>query len=459
MKQTLLFLAIAASVFSAQAGIISSGSERKAMPVPEVQGGWLGDPTSGLQIDKVLGQSVMTAPRPGPKLAQLTPLGKSDPLPETATEGLSFSNATLAEALSIALDPIGIGWVIQADTAMRQGGEVKASLAGLSGNLSDVITAISDAYGVHWQYSKGRVTFSRTQSFAVLLPPAPGIATAVLPSVKGLGAQDAVFDPSMHALVFTATPEVSRKVEQFVQQLIKEQRLVFYEIYAFQVDLGDDKQLGIAWDKLNWSDGTTTVDLGKVVAGVGAVSKIQFSTAKLGADILLSFLKEQGDVKVLSKPVGSVLSGQTQTFRHGESFSTLSKLLQTKDAQGNTSPTVEESIVKTGFEMKFKPHVRENTVFMDVELFLNDLVSLNETKVGDSIQLNLPHTKENTVKTTLTAESGQAVILGGVVTERDDIKRSKFLFFNLSEKKTKKRSELVFYIKPTVAEWSDPPSQ
>lgn len=448
---------------SAHAGFITSKDERKAAAVVETYPSYL---SPSLRMDDILGQRGGVA-KVGVRVVDAAgQVVESDRLPAKRITGFSLFGATLSQALSAALDPVNVGWVIQPHLSSTGGAAgsataktaAQADLANINGDLATVMDTIAEAYNVGWHYKDGRVVVSWQQVYELLVPPVKGIEGAVVNTVTQYGGTNVVHDATLGSVVFRASPRVAEQVRSRMGALIKEQRQIVYEVYAFQVDLNDNAQLGISWDKLNLNTGNWAVGVARPAGVVGDIAtRFAFQSASLSLNVVLSHLKTQGDVKVLTKAVTHIASGGSTQVRSGGSERVIRTLTQTRASDGHlNAPTAEQEEIKIGLTVDLAGRVRDGTVYTDITIQLLDLLGVRETKVGDSV-FQQPRTANREIKSNLRLVDGQAAILGGVVSERQEVQRTKWLFFNTGEKKTTVRSELVFYVKATVVDFEGNP--
>ncbi|MFD2274165.1 hypothetical protein ACFS07_32680 [Undibacterium arcticum] len=118
----------------------------------------------------------------------------------------------------------------------------------------------------------------------------------------------------------------------------------------FQVDLKDNSDTGIQWNKLGWSGTPGALNGVSNVSGAGngatgtsntvadvignAITATKsslgmglvLSSARFSIDSLINFLQTQGSVKAISRPRLAVISGTKGTLRVGQVTTFISKV-------------------------------------------------------------------------------------------------------------------------------------
>ena len=289
-----------------------------------------------------------------------------------------------------------------------------------------------------------------------------------------------ITNPQTGVAIVTAMPKELAAVRAFLDKArLSVKRQVIIEAKILEIQLSDSYQTGVNWNEINGQlllgNNTSTFDAGvtinEVSEGVGEV----FSSLVRISDIsrLLSLLETQGDLQVLSSPRVSTVNnqkavirvGSDQFFVTGISSSTISNASST-----TSSPDIELSSFFSGISLDVTPQISdEGGVILHIHPVVSTVTEEQKNIIVGNETFSLPlalrdiRESDSIVK----AESGQVIVLGGLMQERinntsgkrpglGDVPVVSTLFNNRAD--TRLKSELVILLKPIVIEqdsWID----
>ena len=185
--------------------------------------------------------------------------------------------------------------------------------------------------------------------------------------------------------------------------------------------------------------------------GVGDINGINLGYVN-GVDTVLARLQESNQlVNVLSNPYLVVRDGVTANINVGNEIPTVSST--TSDPLLSDKQTTNIDYKQTGLEFSVLPTINgQGLVVMQIQQNIS-----NEAK--GSLVAGATSIFKRTLGTEVIAQSGQTVLLGGLISENDDTTDTKVPFFadipligNLFKSKVKKKvkTELVLLITPRV---------
>ncbi|MDP2243990.1 type II secretion system secretin GspD [Pseudomonas sp.] len=277
-------------------------------------------------------------------------------------------------------------------------------------------------------------------------------------------------DESLNALVLLADPDMVATLEDIVRQLDVPRAQVMVEAAIVEVSGDISDALGVQWavDARGSTGGLGGVNFGNTGLSVGAVlNAIQEDTLPatlpdgaiigLGSSsfgVLITALSANTKSNLLSTPSlltldhqkAEILVGQNVPFQTG-SFTT--------SASGADNPftTIERQDI--GVTLKVTPHINEGaSLRLEIE---QEISSIAPTTQGvNAVDLI---TNKRSIKSTILAEDGQVIVLGGLiqddVTQTDskvpllgDIPLLGRLF--RSTKDTRIKRNLMVFLRPTV---------
>jgi len=278
-------------------------------------------------------------------------------------------------------------------------------------------------------------------------------------------------NPQAGLVVVKALPNELNSVREFLERSeLSVKRQVILETKILEVKLSDSFQAGINWSQItgqvvlaNNIDTFSGSDIVNINETVGEV----FSSIIKVDDIsqVLDLLETQGSVQVLSSPRVSTVNNQKAVIRVGsdEFFVTGLSTDTVSNASSTTStPDIELSSFFSGIALDVTPQIADNN---EVILHIHPVVSsvtdqVKNLTVGDSqfsLPLALREIRES--DSIVRAQSGQVVVLGGLMQERSSNEKGKrpwigdipivnSLFKTRAEGTTK--TELVILMRPVV---------
>jgi general secretion pathway protein D len=291
--------------------------------------------------------------------------------------------------------------------------------------------------------------------------------------VQGGRQQDILIraDESLNALVMLAEPEVIGTLESIVRQLDVPRAQVMVEAAIVEVSGDITDALGVQWavDARGSTGGAGGVSFGNTGISIGSVlnaiaddeipsdlpdgAVIGVGTRSFGA--LITALSANSKSNLLSTPSlltldnqeAEILVGQNVPFQTGT---------YTTDASGANNPftTIEREDI--GVTLKVVPHINEGaTLRLEIEQEISSIAP-SASLSAQAVDLV---TNKRSIKSTILAEDGQVIVLGGLI--QDDVTRTDskvpllgdipFLgaLFRSTQESHVKRNLMVF-LRPTV---------
>lgn len=319
------------------------------------------------------------------------------------------------------------------------------------------------------------------QADAAGRPTAAGPAQAA-PGGGGFdGRTRIIADKDTNALVITGSPKAMRAVKNVIAQLDIKRSQVLVEAVIAEVSASTSSKLGIDWAVFNDNriaaagilDPSTLTAIGGALSGSAAGRASALGavgtglTAIGGADnrpggtsfaVLLKALQGDGDTNVLSTPSvvatdneeSEISVGQEVPFLTGRFSNTGASNVGTTGVV-NPFQTIERKDV--GLTLGITPQINEgNNVKLKLNLEISSLAA-STSAASDLI------TNKRTVSTTVTVESGQILVLGGLIDDnvQDSVSGIPFLsrlpliggLFQFRSVNKQKRNLMVF-IRPAV---------
>ena len=292
--------------------------------------------------------------------------------------------------------------------------------------------------------------------------------------------------PDTNALVLSAEPDQMRTLESVINQLDIRRAQVLVEAIIVEVSEGDDVGFGIQWATAA-GGGTQFNNLGPTIGEIGAgiwqaqgeegskvctgdtctenpdtrgditllaqalgkVNGMAWGVAMGDFGALIQAVSSDTKSNVLATPSITTLDNQEASFIVGDEVPVLTGSQNSSNGNSNPFQTVERKEV--GVKLKVVPQINEGTT---VKLTIEQEVSGINGKTGVDVTF-----ATRRLTTTVMADSGQIVVLGGLINEEvqesvqkvpllGDIPILGHLFKSSSSGKKKKN--LMVFIKPTI---------
>ncbi|MBF4454083.1 type II secretion system secretin GspD [Acinetobacter sp. SK-43] len=291
-----------------------------------------------------------------------------------------------------------------------------------------------------------------------------------------------IADSTQNALVVKADPQLMREIEAAIQQLDIRRQQVLIEAAIIEVAGDDADQLGVQWALGDISSGIGLINftnvgssLSKLAAGyltggaaglgsaIGAGSSIVVGDYKEGANgsrklygALIQALKSNTKSNLLSTPSIVTMDNEEAYIVVGQNVPFVTGSVTTNSTGVNPYTTVERKDV--GVTLKVVPHIGEGG---SVRLEVEQEVSAVQESRGQATDLV---TSKRAIKTSVLADHGQTVVLGGLISDNSihsrqglpvlgDIPYLGRLF--RADSKTNEKRNLLVFIHPTIVGDSD----
>lgn len=272
-------------------------------------------------------------------------------------------------------------------------------------------------------------------------------------------------------LVVRAQPEVLLEVEHFLELFGGESRQIEIEAKIVEVTTSDSLDYGIRpidestpifglpnpnslVNSIDYSFGNT-VDSSEAIFGTTAV----FDGVEFNA--LLELVARSEDVSIVSRPKVAVREGAQADIVNTRAIPFFN--INSINANGTFQTKIEE--VEVGVQMYIVPRiVGDNTIVLNIDIEVSQetgtAVVLPISTGGDDVSvITVPEISRRGTKTIVRLEPGQAVILGGLISEREaererkipilgDIPVLGYLF--KSRFVETKQTNVLFFIRPRI---------
>ncbi len=234
-----------------------------------------------------------------------------------------------------------------------------------------------------------------------------------------------IADEINNALVILATAQQYKQVEAALRRLDVLPQQVLIEATIAEITLKGDLKYGMEWfftNQLGDKSGAGLLDLSVGGTGIGPIIPgFSYSIIdKAGAvRAVLNALAQDSRLNVISSPSLMVLNNQTAHIDVGDEVPVVTQ--QQQSTVGTSSPIVNNIEYRnTGVLLSVTPRVNAGgMVVMDVEQEVSQVVSDST----DTTSLT-PTISKRSITTSVAVQSGQTVVLGGLIREQKVLSRS-----------------------------------
>lgn len=230
-------------------------------------------------------------------------------------------------------------------------------------------------------------------------------------------------------ILFSGTSSETAKLQKLLAQVDVATGEVIMKAYMYEVGSTESESsaLGLVMSILG----------GKIQIGIASSvgnDFLRLSTSSI--DLVASALKSDGRFKIVTAPYQRVRSGKTARFVSGSQVSVLGAIVNNQN--GSTQQSYDR--IESGTILEVSPVVRADGV--DVDLFQQ--VSSFVTTTGSA----QPTLNKRELRTSLTVQDGEVVVIAGLEDAKEDAGRSglPFLPFSLSKNKSKSTSQLILVL-------------
>jgi len=288
-------------------------------------------------------------------------------------------------------------------------------------------------------------------------------------------ATDPVIDRESGLVTITGTKKQLDRVESYIKLLLNRlHKQVLIDVKMYAVVLNEGKQTGIDWREIYSIQNNMKLSAGasrtnSAVLSVPSTSGITgiigrtatFTDFVMSAEIgtIIKFLKSQGDVHSVSNPKILTLNNQAAMITVGKQY--FYKIVNSTTTSNTGGSTVSQNeiidSVFAGVLLDITPEISSDET---ITLKINPSVSDTINAIVESVSRTMPPDLERRqMSTVVTVKNGDHVILGGLITEKENIQNSKVPIlgdiplignvFNYEEE-TKEIVELVIIVTPYI---------
>ncbi|MBI3321677.1 MAG: TonB C-terminal domain-containing protein [Candidatus Omnitrophica bacterium] len=267
------------------------------------------------------------------------------------------------------------------------------------------------------------------------------------------------FDVRTNKAIVSDLPEVLQKVDQLVRAFDTPDGEVLIEAKILKVELSDQMDLGIDWQKVLSGVDTTLRSNFDVISGDVATGSVTGAAVKLlsapsgNTQVIVEALKKIAKTETLSNPRIMVSNNQEAKILVGTKEAVVT-VTTTVPATGSTVSSPEIQFVDVGTKLYVTPNIKHDG---HIQMKIRPEVSTSKV---ETFQTNrIPIVSSTEAETTVLVKSGSTVIIGGLIETKNERTDSRIPFLgNLpvvgipfrGSTDLKKKTELVVFLTPRI---------
>lgn len=250
----------------------------------------------------------------------------------------------------------------------------------------------------------------------VLGPNAAGTAQSILDREVSI-----VAEPTSNCLLISASPRYFVEVKQLIEQLDRPQPQVLIQVLLAEVILDTTLELGVEWSyntSYRGADMVTGTDLGVA----NALQTFGGYSAAVSGDrfnFLFRALENEGRLQVLSRPQILTADNQQATINVGQRVPLITDSRVTERGDTINQFTYENVGVILTVTPRISP---DGFVKMDIGQ-TNSQISSSTVEISKGF--SVPIINQRGATTTVSVQSGQSILIGGLISSTDDIRNKK----------------------------------
>lgn len=294
------------------------------------------------------------------------------------------------------------------------------------------------------------------------------------------GGRSFSIEPNSGMIMVTAYPTEMVKVRDYLSKIETQlKRQVVLDVKIIEMDLSDEHQQGVNWDRiaaeigstgLSFSTSGTAVTQGNAITSqLGGAATLTFNNADFSG--ILRLLSTQGNAKVLSSPRITALSNQKAVIKVGtdEFFVTdISSTTIVGSGVSSQTPDITLEAFFSGISLDITPQISARG-----EILLHIAPSVVETREqmkivklnGEQIELPLAQSNIRQADTLISANDGEVVVIGGLMRNEKTKMISKVPVLGSipglgalfrSSRDVNRNQELIILVRPVIIDNNNP---
>lgn len=414
------------------------------------------------------------------------PLPKEDTHIGELTQNVSISlkqPIPLKEFLPLVFKNHNISVVLNIDDQFKN---LQIHIPYYNGALSDLLTKLSETYGIFFKYNNNVVTTLPKEAFYLHIDNYPKVSEMLVTSLKTLGAENVAYDAIFNKIFFVADYKAYAKVRAYVNEIKDNLAIITFHLIVGEVELHNDYKTGVDWERLamayvspfsllrnssTTTTGNTTGSSGVKVGGVAigekkgglefnaGVANLNISLSNFGLSSFVNLMEKYGKFKTIQNTYITLQSGYKGKIDASKKTPYVKQVGVGVIGAGTatqTAQTVDFAEAESGTIIDITPIYNNSTELLSIDIdgkiqSINSFINLST----GTITVSRPILSVRNIKTQVILQPDTVAILGGLISESINNASSglpgiatSWLLGSQSDEK--RNSELVIIIKPQI---------
>jgi type II secretory pathway component GspD/PulD (secretin) len=324
-------------------------------------------------------------------------------------------------------------------------------------NLLDNI--LGDKFSV--KYENGLYLINSVQKVTLKVPPIKEIGENLVKALTSFGAVNIVYDQISSYISFVAKQKDYENIVRYVNNLKDNLYVIEYDVEVYNVELKDEYNIGINWEVVK--NNTNFQVFTNMAQATATTNPFQLGvikeTSNTSINSFLNMLEVFGKVESIQKPKLLGLAGTKVMLKDGFEETFIKEITNSMTNNVSQTSTVTESVL-TGLEIELNSNVLDDTVIMQVDLKIDDIIGYNEFSVDDTVYKQ-PKKMVKDIKNTIRVKAGEPVLISGLYKHTKNknysgIPNTQDSFMNFltgQESKSGTKTEMVILVTPRLIKY------
>jgi hypothetical protein len=311
------------------------------------------------------------------------------------------------------------------------------------------------------KYENGLYLINSVQKVTLKVPPIKEIGNNLVKAFTSFGAINVVYDEISSYISFVAKQKDYENIIRYVNNLKNNLYVIEYNVEVYNVELKDEFNIGIDWDIVKNSSNLQLVANATNALSTSTPFQLGLikNTTNTSMSSFINILETFGKVESIQKPKLLGLAGTKVMLKDGFEESFIKEI--TNSVTNNTSQTsTTTQSISTGLEILLNSNVLDDTVIMQIDLKINDIVGYNEFVVNDTTYKQ-PKKMVKDIKNTIRVKAGDPILISGLYKHSKNntysglpnTKDNMLSFITGKESKTGTKSEMVIIVTPRIIKY------
>lgn len=256
-------------------------------------------------------------------------------------------------------------------------------------------------------------------------------------------------------------PEQLHQIDEFIKGLEREvAKQALVEVKVIEVTLSTERSYGINWQKV-WFD--LLKSGAHVITSAGFAEKVSspfsIGVARGVDEVFIKALETQGNIKIVSQPRIFISNNRSAVLQVGQIQSYISEVSKSVSTSGGSeSYSVKTSAVQDGLIFYITPRILDSEIMLNLTPVLTRVNEIRQIQFGSTI-VETPNVNSRSMSTTVKLKDGESVILGGLISEKNNRKIQGIPFLSKipligalfgSYERMNEKTEIIIMITPTI---------